>query len=150
MLSIRAGILKPQSFNLCPFLTLSVRNGPSVSLGSNVPCIVHALCFPEFLIFRRCLLLLLKQMKLLKKKIVFPTIQRFDLVSTCSKISFYVILAEGTGVARGKKNFWKKCWKKISNFFSPIYECPQKKFSPIGPAVWLAIGNIIRISCFII
>ena len=25
------------SFNLCPFLTLSVRNGPSVSFGTNVP-----------------------------------------------------------------------------------------------------------------
>ena len=32
-------MLKPQSFNLCQFLTLSVRNGPSVSFGTNVPCI---------------------------------------------------------------------------------------------------------------
>ena len=30
---------KPQSFNLCPFLTLSVRNGPSVSFGINVHCV---------------------------------------------------------------------------------------------------------------
>ena len=30
-------IPKTQSFNLCPFLTLSVRNGPSVSFGTNVP-----------------------------------------------------------------------------------------------------------------
>ena len=29
---------KTQSSNLCPFLTHSVRNGPSVSFGANVPC----------------------------------------------------------------------------------------------------------------
>ena len=28
---------KTQSFNLCPFLTLSVRNGPSASFGTDVP-----------------------------------------------------------------------------------------------------------------
>ena len=33
------GSKKTQSFNLCPFLTLSVRNGPSVSFRTNVPCI---------------------------------------------------------------------------------------------------------------
>jgi len=32
------GTLKTQSFNLCPFLTLSVKNGSSVSFGTNVPC----------------------------------------------------------------------------------------------------------------
>ena len=32
-------ILKTQSFKLCPFLTLSVRNGPSVCFATNVPCI---------------------------------------------------------------------------------------------------------------
>ncbi len=26
-----------QSFNLCPFLTLRVRNGPSVNFGTNIP-----------------------------------------------------------------------------------------------------------------
>ena len=31
-----AGIPNIQSFNLCPFLTLSVRNGSSVSFGTNV------------------------------------------------------------------------------------------------------------------
>jgi len=36
---IWAGIQKTHSFNLCPFLTLNVRNGPSVSFGTNVPCI---------------------------------------------------------------------------------------------------------------
>ena len=35
---IWAEIIKIQSFNLCPFLTLSVRNGSSVSFGTNVPC----------------------------------------------------------------------------------------------------------------
>ena len=39
LLSIWAGILKTQSINLCPFLTFSVRNGPSVSFGTNIPCI---------------------------------------------------------------------------------------------------------------
>ena len=29
---------KKQFFNLLPFLTLSVRNRPSVSFGANVPC----------------------------------------------------------------------------------------------------------------
>ena len=33
-----AGIPKTQSFNLCPYLTVSVRNGPSVSFGSIIPC----------------------------------------------------------------------------------------------------------------
>ena len=37
LISIWTGILKTQSYNLCPFLTLSVRNGPSVSFGTNVP-----------------------------------------------------------------------------------------------------------------
>ena len=32
--------MDPQSFNLGPFLTLSVRNGPSFSFGTNVPCIL--------------------------------------------------------------------------------------------------------------
>ena len=32
---------KPKSFNLCLFLTLSVRNGPSVSFETNVPCNVY-------------------------------------------------------------------------------------------------------------
>ena len=36
---IWAGIPKTQSFNLCPFLTLSVRNGPSVGFETNVSCI---------------------------------------------------------------------------------------------------------------
>ena len=36
VLVIWAGILKTQSFNLCSFLTLSVRNG--VSFGTNVSC----------------------------------------------------------------------------------------------------------------
>ena len=35
LLTIWAGILKTQSFHLCP--TLSVRNGPSVRFGTNVP-----------------------------------------------------------------------------------------------------------------
>ena len=30
-------VLKPQSFNLWPFLKPSVKNGPSVSFGTNVP-----------------------------------------------------------------------------------------------------------------
>ena len=34
----RARILETQSFYLRPFLPLSVRNGPSVSFGINVPC----------------------------------------------------------------------------------------------------------------
>ena len=34
---IWAGIPKTQAFNLCPFLTLIVRNGPSVRFGTNVP-----------------------------------------------------------------------------------------------------------------
>ena len=32
-----AGILKTRSFNLCPFLKLSVRNGPMVSFGLTSP-----------------------------------------------------------------------------------------------------------------
>ena len=36
-----AGIPKTQSFNSCPFLTLSVRNGPRDSFGTNVPCIIY-------------------------------------------------------------------------------------------------------------
>ena len=30
---------KKPPFNLCPFLTLSVRNGPRVSFGTDVLCI---------------------------------------------------------------------------------------------------------------
>ena len=37
LLSIWPGNLNPQSFNLCPFLTHSVRNGPSVSFGLMSP-----------------------------------------------------------------------------------------------------------------
>ena len=36
---IWAGIPKTQSFDLCLFLTQNVRNGPSVSFETNVPCI---------------------------------------------------------------------------------------------------------------
>ena len=43
LLLIWVVILKPQSFNLCPFLILSVRNGPSVSFRTNVPCNNHAM-----------------------------------------------------------------------------------------------------------
>ena len=43
LISIWAGIVKLQSFNLCPFLTLIVRNGASVSFGTNVPCIYYNL-----------------------------------------------------------------------------------------------------------
>ena len=37
-----------------------------------------------------------------------------------------------------EKNVMKKIWKKTLT----IHECPQKNFSPFGPAVWPAIGNI--------
>ena len=37
LLWIWAGIPKTQFFNLCPFLTLSVGNRPSVSFGTHVP-----------------------------------------------------------------------------------------------------------------
>jgi len=40
-----AGIPKTQSFNLCPFLTLSNRNGPSVSFGTNSPGLTKYFCF---------------------------------------------------------------------------------------------------------
>ena len=39
LLSIWDEILKAKSFHLYPFLTLNVRNGPSVRVGTNVPCI---------------------------------------------------------------------------------------------------------------
>jgi len=59
---------------------------------------------------------------------------------------FYVTLAEGPGVARDKKCL-KKFKKLFRMFFSPLHspatpECPQKNFSPIGPAVWSAIINL--------
>ena len=40
---------KTQSFNLCPFLTLSVRNGPSVSFETNVPWNVKIFNFFQLL-----------------------------------------------------------------------------------------------------
>ena len=39
------GSHKTQSFNLCPYLTLSVRNGPSVRFETNVPWIYRGLKF---------------------------------------------------------------------------------------------------------
>ena len=53
-------------------------------------------------------------------------------------------LADGPGIARGKK-IKKKKIEKIIDFFKPIthpatQDCPQK--ISIGPAVWPAIGNI--------
>ena len=47
LLSIWAGILKPQSFIFYQFLTLSVRDGPSVSFGTNVPwSIIYIIYLP--------------------------------------------------------------------------------------------------------
>ena len=39
LLSIWDEILKAKSFPFVPIYTLNVRNGPSVRVGTNVPCI---------------------------------------------------------------------------------------------------------------
>ena len=51
--------------------------------------------------------------------------------------TLYIVRAEGPGVARGKKNLEEK---NISIFLAinttrSTVQCPQKNFSPIGPAV---------------
>ena len=60
-------------------------------------------------------------------------------------VEFYNLLAEGPGVARGKKILKKKKFRKIKFwiFFSLCHPwVSTKNFSPIGPVVWPAIGNI--------
>ena len=45
---IWAGIPKTQCFNLCPFLTLIVRNGPGISFWTKVPCNFNNCCASTF------------------------------------------------------------------------------------------------------
>jgi len=62
-----------------------------------------------------------------------------------------MLLAEGPGIARGKKNEEKKFSNFSLSYNTPrvTHECP-KNFSTFNPAVWPAIGNIyIQMSCFI-
>ena len=57
----------------------------------------------------------------------------------------YKQLAEGPGVARGKKNYF--------DFFSLQHAHPwvsTKKISPFGPAVWPAIGIIYIYECLVL
>ena len=55
----------------------------------------------------------------------------FNGLNFSQKSQLYKILAEGPGVACGKKYFIKKIFrKKNSNFFKPINMSVQKKFQP--------------------